>query len=128
MTADAHPRQSIFGSELRSDAEQLGHGGSMFQAEQENPMLTRQPAYLADSFKIFVLKRVVEDFSKFRGAFRRCGRFVATRFLQRMISCVEEKDRKIGWRVLLMAELTIEIETICPKHSPIFFLRPEIIA
>ena len=128
MTAEAHLRQSIFGSELRGDAEQLGQGGSVFQAEQENPMLSRQSACLADSFKIFVLKRVVEDLSKIRGAFGRCGRLVATRFLQRMIGRVEEKDRKIGWSVLLMTELTEEIEAICPKHPPVFLLRSEIVA
>ena len=118
MTADAHLRQSIFGSELRGDAEQFGQGRSVFQAEKENPMLSRQSACLADSFKIFVLKRVVEDLSEICGTFGGCGRFVATRFLQRMISRVEEKDRKIGWRVLLMTELPKEIEAICPKHPP----------
>ena len=91
-------------------------------------MLSRQSVRMADSFKIFVLKRVVEDLSEIRGAFGRCGRFVATRFLQRMIGRVEEKDRKIGWSVLLMTELTEEIEAICPKHPPVFLLRSEIVA
>ena len=53
---------------------------------------------------------------------------VATRFLQRMIGRVEEKDWKIGRSILLMAKLAIEIEAVCPKHPPVFLLRSEIIA
>ena len=91
-------------------------------------MFSRQPTRFADSFKIFVLKRVVEDFGELRGAFGGCGRFVATRFLQRMIGRIKEKNRKIGWSILLMAELTEEVEAVCPKHPPVFLLRPEIVA